>query len=120
MSYHRVIPRDLFNEANLLKCLGKLWINLDNLRPAGWYVREPLGREPFEICQDENDGSIFCPTCGLFSHDRRWDLFRPLNSREEWPLWLYDEPQDESIKVFDDNGNFSPEMLALLARHVPA
>ena len=24
MSYARVIPRDLFNEANLLKCLGKV------------------------------------------------------------------------------------------------
>ncbi len=32
MTYKRVIPRDLFNEANLLKCYGALWIALDNAR----------------------------------------------------------------------------------------
>lgn len=27
MTYRRVIPRDLFNEADLLKCLGRLYID---------------------------------------------------------------------------------------------
>lgn len=37
MSYFRVIPRDLFNEASLLKCYGRLAILLDDMR-------SPLGR----------------------------------------------------------------------------
>ena len=27
--YNRVIPRDLFNEANLLKCMGQLYLCLE-------------------------------------------------------------------------------------------
>jgi hypothetical protein len=37
VSYFRVIPRDLFNEASLLKCYGRLAILLDDMR-------SPLGR----------------------------------------------------------------------------
>ena len=29
MTYRRVIPRDLFNEGNLLKCLGKLYVQAE-------------------------------------------------------------------------------------------
>lgn len=28
-TYIRVLPRDLFNEADLLKCVARLWILLD-------------------------------------------------------------------------------------------
>jgi hypothetical protein len=31
MGYTRVIPRDLFNEANLLKCIGGLYIALEHV-----------------------------------------------------------------------------------------
>lgn len=30
--YIRVVPRDLFNEGDLLKCYGRLWILLDERR----------------------------------------------------------------------------------------
>ncbi len=32
MPYHRVLPRDLFNDANLLKCMGRLIMLIDDLR----------------------------------------------------------------------------------------
>lgn len=28
-NYERVVPRDLFNEANLLKCIGKLVLEIE-------------------------------------------------------------------------------------------
>ncbi len=33
--YARVIPRDLFNEANLLKCFGNLYLRLEVFEPSG-------------------------------------------------------------------------------------
>ena len=43
-------------------------------------------------------------------------LARPLNSREEWPLWveMIDREEVEPFEVFIGDGNLSPEFLALL------
>jgi len=57
----RVIPRDLFNEADLLKCLGRLWIKLDERRDhKGRMVFYGAGERPFEVEQNPSDGSIHC------------------------------------------------------------
>ena len=51
MTYTRVIPRDLFNEGDLLKCYGRLWILLDETRGhvAQLGEEEQLPSAPFEI-----------------------------------------------------------------------
>ncbi len=43
---------------------------------------------------------------------RSYQLSRPLNSRQSWPLWMSD-PDNldfESIEVFNEDGNLSPAM----------
>lgn len=116
MTYKRVIPRDLFNEANLLKCLGRLWILLEQSGRDPDAIMQSNG-QPFDIRQDEATGSIFARNIVVSINGRSCDLMRPLNSRDAWPLWLenYDGDWDfDPIEVFTDDGEFSADMLALL------
>lgn len=121
MTYTRVIPRDLFNEGDLLKMLGKFWI-LTESRDTVQLI-EVAPRTPFEIEQDQSDGSISVQNVRVFIKNRRYRLYRPLNSREEWSLWitrLTDQPggsEFEDFEVFDtDHGDpcLSEEMLQLI------
>ena len=113
MSYERVIPRDLFNEANLLKCLGKVFINLEN-KPFG-KIDVQMGNdgEAFDIQQNPEDGSTFCSNVVLLKNGHDIPMFRPLNSRQEWSLMCHDNDGDE-IFIFDDFGNFSEEFVEFL------
>jgi len=117
MTYKRVIPRDLFNEASLLKMLGALWIKLDAMGPrcrAGFDCMAYTGAA-FDVEQDEASGAIYCPRIPLSVGGMFWRLERPLNSREPWPLYATDpEGERDEIEVFDELGNLSPEFLALV------
>lgn len=105
MTYQRVIPRDLFNEGDLLNCLGRLWIKLDERRDHNARLRQRDG--PFVIEQDPADGSISCETVVLKVAGPPVHLFRPLNARDKWPLWA--RFGDEDVRVFDLDGELSPE-----------
>lgn len=120
MSYIRVIPRDLFNEANLLKCYGQVFLQLEKLNLPNVTLAHASRRTGFEVQQDQNDGSITIWNVKLSKANSTGDDFtlydfkRPLNSREPWPLYLVNG--DEDIPVFkgDDAGTFSAEMIAFL------
>lgn len=107
-SYKRVIPRDLFNEAKLLKCLGLLSLKLhDNLGNIA--DRLNLDHQDsvsgFNICQDD-DGSIFVSNLYLYDNNATpIHLATDLNSRFNYPLTY--EFKDQLDYVFDDDGNFS-------------
>lgn len=111
MSYLRVIPRDLFNEANLLKCYGRIYINLETANVREVELEHNGGA--FDIEQNEMDGSIFVSNVKLVVRGEVCCLFRPMNSREEWPLYLLGEGADE-IAVFSEDGSFSQEMVDFL------
>jgi hypothetical protein len=111
MSYTRVIPRDLFNEANLLKCLGRIYINLETANVPN--VELDHDGEAFDVQMDENSGALYASNVTLMVRGDPCRLVRPLNSREAWPLKMVDE-QDEEIDVFSEDGSFSAEMLAFL------
>jgi hypothetical protein len=114
MSYIRVLPRDLFNEANLLKCLGALWIAVDGKGPAAQFDVESV--EHFDIRQDPNDGSIFVANLPFSMGGRRAHLSRPLNSRNPWPLYISfpDYPEIDVAPVFADDGKLSVEFTLLI------
>lgn len=117
MTYLRVIPRDLFNEANLLKCLGQLWIKTE--RYQGHSPRAVLilhtGND-FNICQDESDGSVHSGAITVLICNRTYDHYRPLNSRNPWPLWLVarNDPDAEHFRAFTDDGELSEEFIELI------
>jgi hypothetical protein len=116
MSYARVLPRDLFNEAKLLKCLGRLTLlihDADGATPLRFeHVDEESG---FIIEQDESSGDLFCRNLGFFVGDYELSLFSKYNSKEAYPLYFMEV--DDSGFIFDDDGEFSIEFKALV-RHI--
>lgn len=110
MSYRRVIPRDLFNEANLLKCLGRL-VLLEDTTPG---LRVRHNGEAFGIHQNDYDGSIFVANVRVSIHGRDYLHYTPLNSREAFPLWLQPEDYGEDvIEALDATGGASEDLRAL-------
>lgn len=113
MSYTRVIPRDLFNEAKLLKCTGRLVLLIhDRQAPAGLTFEHDGG--PFTILQDESDGSIyvFNINFSMEGKDGQFYFFTTLNNKDPYPLYLKFE--EDEAQVFTDAGDFTPEFLKLL------
>jgi hypothetical protein len=121
MTYRRTIPRDLFNEADLLKCYGRLYMALENVRGHHAKLESYDGGGPFLIEQNGADGSISVANVVLTVAREQVLLYRPLNSRSAWPLWVSTEsllPTPgavvEDFKVFDVAGNLSNDMLAFI------
>lgn len=115
-NYVRVLPRDLFNEADLLKCLGRLWILLDsNRRHDAQIVEEEV--DAFDIVQDENSGAIEVRNLTFTIRGVKHRLVRPLNSRSAWPLWVEAESPEsdfDAVLVFNEKGDLSDDMIALI------
>lgn len=118
MSYLRTLPRDLFNEANLLKCYGQLWLKLEGrVGPNLTFDFEDYDGQSFEIEQDSADGSTYLSNVTLFILGHRVSLRRPLNSRETWPLWVSASAIDDNLddfEVFDTEGELSRNFLAFI------
>lgn len=112
MTYTRVIPRDLFNEGDLLKCLGRLSIVLENHAGHDARLRHRHDTGPFNIDQDPSDGSISCENVLLKVGSQNVHLFRPLNSRTPWPLWARFDVED--VEVFDQAGSMTDEFRDLI------
>ncbi len=110
MSYFRVIPRDLFNEANLLKCYAQIYIELEKIN-----VEAELNNdgEAFHIVQSSEDGSISITNVQFVIRGEEHILYRPLNARDSWPLYIISDSGDE-IRVFNDDGHLSDDMMNYL------
>lgn len=116
MSYNRVIPRDLFNEGNLLKCYGQIYLNLETMRVQAELVDDgSLDKgSPFRITQDDADGSIEILNVYLRVRGKRCRLARPLNARRAFPLYCYESETSDEIDVFNDDGSFTADMVQFL------
>lgn len=114
MTYQRVIPRDLFNEANLLKCYGQLWLKLECWPDAAVQLKHYGSR--FIIEQNLGDGSLIICNIRLIIGNKTLQLRRPLNSREPWPLYcdVADPVEPYEVAIFTDDGELSDEFKALL------
>lgn len=110
-SYGRAIPRDLFNEANLLKCYGQIYIELER----GHYPNVTFTHNggAFAITQDPSDGSLYIANVRLNVRGNIYNPRRPLNSRQSWPLYIWG-PNEEEIEVFTNVGLFTEEMKMFL------
>lgn len=112
MGYKRVIPRDLFNESKLLKCIGQLVLHIqDGKVPKGLGVAEEMFavsqcESGFEIEQADHDGSLRISNLNFFLGGQRLEFRSLYNSRESYPLVLVLEDYEE-IEVFHDDGTFT-------------
>src|SRR6056297_3713067 len=111
MAYQRVIPRDLFNESNLLFALGRLALHAHEYGlPEPWEVMHIFEDMPFCIMQDETNGGIYCNNVFLREkkHGTCAMLWRPLNNRSRTLLYLT-TPECEDIEVLDESGYVTKE-----------
>ncbi|MCG8226403.1 hypothetical protein [Tenacibaculum finnmarkense] len=108
MNYKRVLPRDLFNEAKLLKSVGRLCLLIhDNLAPKGLSFK--FDGESFKIKQLES-GEITISNL-IFSINNNEDIIfkTACNSRSNYPLIF--EIQLDEFDVFNDDGTFDNDFL---------
>lgn len=113
MSYNRVIPRDFFNEAKLLKCLGRLsLLILDNRNGLAQYLEDDFDNEPFQIEQTQ-DGDIYVVNYHVFlkGTENELELTTPLNSKLNYPLMFGLGKIYVAEFVFDDDGNPTKEFM---------
>lgn len=114
MSYNRVVPRDFFNEAKLLKSLGRLSLYiLDNKDGISKYVEEHFDNNFFDIEQTDS-GDIYCVNYEIIHKNSGTpiDLYSLLNSKDNYPLVFIIEDINEDYEyVFDDDGNFTDYFL---------
>lgn len=106
--YERVIPRDLFNEAKLLKCMGHLSVKiLDNATPVNMECI-PSESEPFIIgLMDE--GSLTITNMSVLIRGKQYRFKTTYNSKAIYPLYV--DYQDCDYLVFDEFGNWDKEFL---------
>lgn len=109
-NYVRVIPRDLFNEAKLLKCIGKLVLDIhDNQAPKG--LKFEHDGKPFVIGLND-EGSLEVNNIE-FIYKKTSLIFKTIyNSKNSFPLQCEYDYCD--YLVFDENGNFDTEFLDFL------
>lgn len=112
MTYIRVIPRDLFNESKLLKCLGRLVIEAER-HPE--IEVELIGgdRAGFDIRQSDADGSLWARNIRVTIGGRHVTVQTNYNSKSEWPMYASPADSHDVASVFNDDGSLADEFLAL-------
>jgi len=116
--YQRIIPRDLFNEAKLLKCIGQLVLIIhdgkDEKGNRPTLLRAMHDGDPFEIHQDPSDGGLFIMNLQIIRDgNEELDLKTNYNSKKPYPLVLHAD--DGMCYVFNDDGTLSNDFLTYLA-----
>ena len=97
----RVIPRDIFNDADLLKCLGHLLLAIEDRKlPSDQWSYEYDGL-PFDIQQNPDDGSTHVANVRLSYRGEPVDHHRPINCRTPWTLFVT-TGEGEELSVFED------------------
>jgi hypothetical protein len=107
-AYRRVAPRDMFNEAVLLKCLGKLIVRILAREVTG--LRFYDSGAPFQV--GLHDAGYLVLASGSFvfrGRDILW-LGTPYNAKAPWPLVCHHGGAD--IPVFEDDGAFTDAFVA--------
>lgn len=109
MSYQRVIPRDLFNESKLLKCLGQLSLLIHDGQTSRWQLRFEHDGDQFAIELDGMNGGLVCTNVMLYLGSHEIGLYSRYNSKAPFPLCFYDESDGTDGDVFNDDGSLSQE-----------
>ena len=120
--YQRVIPRDLFNEAKFLKCLGRIALLIhdgrdqhNNSTPQS--LRIDFDNQAFQIEQDAGSGALFCRNLVVFAGEHKVEIVHPYNSKENYPV-IFEGDEDEG-DVFNDDGSFTQEFINYVGKLTP-
>lgn len=107
MNYERVLPRDAFNEANLLKCIGQIsLLELDHMAPGFETKLVSFNNDnSFQIQQDQSDGSIYATNFIIRFKGNRLAHEVPLNCKRKYPMRV--EYKGELEWLFNEDGTLS-------------
>lgn len=106
MSYMRVLPRDAFNEAKLLKCLGQLIIEIEKIPELEFNFYDE--NQGFKIEQYDMDGTLWADNFHLFFKgypEVPISIYNPYNSKDTYPMWF--EFGTYADRLFNDNGTLT-------------
>ncbi len=106
--YMRVIPRDLFNEAKLLKCIGLLCLKIhDRQTPVQMGIIET--GKAFSIGLNE-EGSLTITNLDILIKGQKFIFKTTYNSKSNFPLFV--ETYDcAEYTVFNEVGEFDQEFI---------
>ncbi len=109
-TYDRVLPRDLFNEAKLLKCMGQLALLIHEGKGRKWKLNmEHITDQPeesgFVICQNLATGGLYVDNLCLQFRGSDIPVECDYNSKRPYPLVVMHPTC--LCDVFDDDGTFS-------------
>lgn len=105
--YVKVVPRDLFNDAKLLKCLGVLSVKvLDKDTPCEINIDAP--EDEFKIGLYE-DGTLAVTNMSIKVKGVERSFRITYNSKNNFPLFM--EVDGEEILVFNEVGEWSDDFL---------
>ena len=116
MSYDRVIPRDLFNEAKLLKCLAQLVLLIHDGRdkdgkPTPSTLTASHNKEMSErflIELEPQLNGLYSPNMTILNNGERLTLYTNYNDKGIYPLLMFTDEYEE-IEVFHDDGTLTDE-----------
>ena len=109
MGYNRVLPRDLFNEAKLLKCLGQLCLLIHEGKCSLKVFHDTKYWEGFTVLQDPGDGDIFVANLVIYTKSGKLiSVDTGLNAKEPYPMTFSFGAVAEQ-PLFTDDGQLSPE-----------
>jgi len=103
-TYKRVVPRDLFNEAKLLKCLGRIQILIEDRKLM---LESEFDGDRFLIEQDDSDGSLFCTNLKFTLGDQEIYFFTDYNSKLNYPIIA--RYLGETYYALSEDGNWMPD-----------
>lgn len=120
-SYYRVIPRDLFNEAKLLKCWGQMCLAIHDGRdckgqpvPTGLSTELDDDARGFQVHQNPDTGELYLANLILLLDGHHVPIASSYNSRLAYPLVF--EFHGAAGFVFNEDGSFTKDFLIAMSK----
>lgn len=107
--YTRIIPRDLFNEAKLLKCMGRLILKIHEKKTPCEMRFEHDGSQ-FQIVLNDA-GDLQVANVIVYIKGTSYSFHTTYNSKSNYPLFVWDHDDMAETEVFDENGEFTQEFV---------
>lgn len=119
--YMRVFPRDLFNEAKLLKCAGLLCLKILDYQAPKELSYNDDENDTSPLIGLSDDGSLSMTNLNVMINGKRAVFITTYNSKSNYPFYMriygkrYDEFED--IPVFTESGEFETEFLEYINKN---